>query len=301
MDRLFVIIVTYNGAYWISRCINSVYRSSIPTIPIVVDNGSSDKTLDIINKEFPQSIIIKTGRNLGFGQANNIGIRRAIQEGAKYIYLLNQDAWVDENVFERLIEVKKNNPEYGILSPLQLAADRKTLDKNFINDTIVRFSDCHTLLNNMLTSSVKQVYETKFVMAAHWFIDVDDIKRIGLFSPAFPHYGEDNNLIDRFHYFGYKIGFCPNLFAVHDRQYRVINQKDKMYWQFKGLLMVWNNPMCNSNIKRLKRLIGFVTRVLLIQNVPIKDKLSIIYKGLRLLPISKKCRGISKTEGAFLS
>lgn len=300
MYKIFVIIVTFNGSKWIERCLDSVLYSTIAAKAIIIDNASSDATVEIIKNKYPDFCVIETGQNLGFGQANNIGIRKAIEEGAEYIYLLNQDAWVDNKVFEELIKIKRQNQEYGILSPIQITADRKSIDQNFYKDTIFRFCDKKELITTLLLAKNKDVYTTEFVMAAHWFIAVADIKHVGLFSPAFPHYGEDNNLIDRFHYMGYKIGFCPNLLAVHDREYRIVTQQNKLYWQFKGLLMVWNNPNINSPLKRIKRLCGFIIRSLCIDRVSLKDKYLLILKGLRLLPYSNKCREESKKEGAFL-
>lgn len=300
MNKVFVVIVTFNGSKWIERCLDSVSNSTVDAKAIIVDNASSDATVEIIKNGYPKCCVVETGQNLGFGKANNIGIRKAIEEGAEYIYLLNQDAWVDNNVFEELIKIKNKYQEYGILSPLQITADRKSIDQNFYRDTICRFCDKKELITNLLLSKSKDVYPTEFVMAAHWFMSVEDIKRVGLFSPAFPHYGEDNNLIDRFHYMGYKIGFCPNLLAVHDREYRIVTQQNKLYWQFKGLLMVWNNPNINSLFKRTKRLCGFIIRSICIGGVSLKEKYSSILKGLRLLAYSNKCREESKNEGAFL-
>jgi len=91
--KVSVIIVSYNFEQWIDRCLGSLRRSTSPISVIVVDNGSKDKTTQIIEKNYPEVHLIKTGANLGFGKANNIGIRYAMEQGADYFFLLNQDAW----------------------------------------------------------------------------------------------------------------------------------------------------------------------------------------------------------------
>lgn len=101
MENLFVIIVTYNGEKWIDKCLSSVYKSTIPLTTIVIDNKSSDNTVQYIKTNFPMVILFEYQNNLGFGKANNIGIEYALKNNADYIYLLNQDAWVDPNTFRK--------------------------------------------------------------------------------------------------------------------------------------------------------------------------------------------------------
>lgn len=216
---IYVIIVTYNGERWIERCLNSIYSSSIKAIPIVIDNGSSDYTVSIIKEKFPDTIFLESGGNVGFGKANNIGIKYALEKGCEYVYLLNQDAWVDLTVFETLLDLMSRYPDFAILSPVQITASRKKVDSNFMKHDI-NDSSCPELKQDLLLNRTKEIYEIDAAMAAHWMLRLSAIQKVGLFSDAFPHYGEDNNLINRFHYFRYKVGVCPYVFAVHDREER---------------------------------------------------------------------------------
>ena len=215
--NIYVIIVTYNGAQWIERCLDSVYKSTINAIPIIIDNGSTDNTLSFIKRHYPQCHIIESKENLGFGKANNLGIKYAIAHEAEYVYLLNQDAWVEPDVFEILIHTHKNNPTYGILSPIQLTGNGTTLDKSFKENSVSK-ERCRNFLNDWDNKTMKDLYQTIFVMAAHWLLYIPYLQKVGTFSPAFPHYGEDSNLCHRFRWHGYKIGICGNAIAYHDRQ-----------------------------------------------------------------------------------
>ena len=116
MDKVFVIVVTYNGMEWYERCFSSFRSSTIPVTTVVVDNDSQDGSVDYIRREFPEIVVIKSPENLGFGKANNIGIRYALDHGADYVFLLNQDAWIDPDALERLVSIHKKHPEYGLLS-----------------------------------------------------------------------------------------------------------------------------------------------------------------------------------------
>src|SRR5688572_14491270 len=128
---LYSVIVTYNGSKWIEKCLDSLLNSNLPCQVIVIDNGSTDGTLDIINKTYPQVDLVKTQENLGFGKANNIGMKKAYDAGAEYVFLLNQDAWVAQDTLERLVEAASRYTEYGVVSPIHLNGSGKKLDSNF--------------------------------------------------------------------------------------------------------------------------------------------------------------------------
>ena len=121
-NKILVIIVTYNAMKWAEKCFTSLRNSSVTSDVIVVDNGSTDGSQEFIHEHFPEVELIENKENLGFGRANNIGLRKALEDKYEYAYLLNQDAWVLPNTFEELIAVSEKHPEYGVLSPMQLKA-----------------------------------------------------------------------------------------------------------------------------------------------------------------------------------
>ena len=92
--NIFAVIVTYNAMHrnWADRCLQSLEESSVPVTSIFVDNCSVDGTRDYIPSRYPQVVWLPQDHNLGFGQANNVGIRYALNHGADYVLLLNQDA-----------------------------------------------------------------------------------------------------------------------------------------------------------------------------------------------------------------
>ena len=91
-DAVAAVIVTFNGAAWIERCLSSLFEGSLAPRVYVVDNDSSDDSAAIVAAKFPQAVLIRSARNLGFGVGNNLGIARALADGAQYVLLLNQDA-----------------------------------------------------------------------------------------------------------------------------------------------------------------------------------------------------------------
>ncbi|MBR2608503.1 MAG: glycosyltransferase, partial [Bacteroidales bacterium] len=120
--RILVVVVTYNGMNWLDRCLGSIRTSNMPADVIVIDNGSKDGTCQYVPSAFPEVNFICTGENLGFGKANNIGFRYALEQEYDYVYLLNQDAWVFPDTFGVLAGAMDADDSLGILSPMQMAA-----------------------------------------------------------------------------------------------------------------------------------------------------------------------------------
>lgn len=215
MRKVFVIIVTYNGLKWIEECLNSVLNSSISVIPLVVDNNSTDETVAFIKENYVDLDLLEQNENLGFGKANNIGISYAVKQNADFVLLLNQDAFVDEDTIEKLIEVSLNKPKYGILSPVQLDYSGKQLENYFFR--FVANDKARTFFSDfVLNNELKDIYEIDFIQAAAWLLPINTIKTIGGFDPLFFHYGEDNNFCQRTLFHNLKIGIVPVAFVRHD-------------------------------------------------------------------------------------
>ena len=209
MKKSFAIIVTYNAMRrsWIEKCLKSLEASTVAVTPIVVDNASSDETREFVPQHFPQAIWIPQKKNLGFGQANNIGIRYAMDNGADYILLLNQDATLHTEALERLIEASDGK---SLLSPLQLTGDGSRLDPLF---KYVLLNADHLLYDDLLINHrCNSTYTSGKYAAACWLLPAATICRIGGFNPLFYHYSEDYNYLDRLTYHGVKVKLVPCIF-----------------------------------------------------------------------------------------
>lgn len=234
--KILVIIVTYNAACWLEKCLTSVKKSMIPLDCMVIDNLSKDDTVSLIKEKFNFCTLIESKENLGFGRANNIGMQYAIDHNYDFVYLLNQDAWIFPNTIPALLKAFEQNPQYGILSPLQMNASLNKLDKNF------QICCSSEMISDSFCNCLKDVYETSFVMAAHWFIPLKAILKVGGFSLSFPHYGEDHNYVHRILFHGMKIGLVPHAISVHDREFRKDSKSLKMRKAYLRAIVSISNP-----------------------------------------------------------
>ena len=236
-SKVFVVIVTYNGMKWIPECLESTKSNFV----IVVDNNSQDGTADFIRSHYPEIVLLEQNENLGFGKANNIGITYALKSGADFVFLLNQDAFLEDNTLAKMIENSCKYPEYGVLSPLHLNREGNGLEPVFTYYLKKSCAD-HLLTDVLLKKVLRDVYSLKMVNAAAWLIPRETLNKVGGFHPMFFLYGEDDNYCQRVLYHNLKIGICPDIYIRHDsgRDYHLGQKKgsDKYFDRFLNQVKV---------------------------------------------------------------
>ena len=211
-----VVIVTYNASPYIERCLDCLGRSTCKHQVLIVDNGSSDNTLEILGK-YPDVLVHESGRNLGFGQANNFGLEVFLKSSIPYVFLCNQDIYVEDDTLEKLVDQLETHEQFSVVGPVQLRGDGKQIDGNFVKYLSRNGSD--QLLSDVLLrrDECDSTYEIRFINAAAWLMDRNCIETIGGFDPVFFHYGEDDDYAARMIFHGLKMGVCPRLLVIHDR------------------------------------------------------------------------------------
>lgn len=290
MNKVLVIVVTYNGMKWIERCLYSVAMSRLKADIMVVDNGSTDGTPQYVQEEFPDAILRILPDNPGFGAANNVGMRYALEKGYSYVYLLNQDAWIKNDTLGKLVEAfeasDRLGEHYGVISPMQMQAGWERADENFLK--------YYRVSAPISESGLKEI---EFVMAAHWMICSECLQQVGGFSPAFKQYGEDDNYLHRAKYHHWRYGVYNDAYAVHDRAKRQVSKEKRMNLKCVATVVKVSDPNACGAWR-------IVREVLELVGMSLKNASLIPLKYIPVLikryPELKRLREESKSKGAFL-
>ncbi len=222
-----IIIITYNALPWIDKSLLPLRNVPKNIKVYIIDNGSTDGTQESIKKNCKKFIFIQNDTNLGFGKANNLGFKLALNDNCTHFLLLNQDAYISYNNIFLLKNIQKENPNYGIISPVHLYS-KTTVDfrhlsnlskgsKEYINDLICK-------------KKIKELYEIKYTNAAIWMISKECLQKVGGFDPLFEHYGEDSEYAKRVNFFSFKVGVAPNLVGFHYRKQNTKFKQNKKYF-----------------------------------------------------------------------
>ena len=232
MKKIFVIIVTYKGKQWYDRCFTSLRESTIPVQTIVVDNASNDGSVEYIKEHYPEIILIESKENFGFGKANNVAMRYALDHNCDYVFLLNQDTWIKPDTLSLMLPIAELRKECGIFSPMHVNGEEKSL---YIEIEDGYTDHANELLSDCYFQSLKELYYFKYVNAAAWLLPRNTLEVVGGFDPLFFLYGEDDNYLHRLEYHGLKVGLIPKAVIVHDhkdgKEVKTITYKNYRFWQ----------------------------------------------------------------------
>lgn len=193
-----LVVVTYNGVSWIRKVLDSVAASNYPCKAIVVDNASNDETALIIENEYSAVHLIRSEENVGFGRGNNLGIAYALQNGADFVFLLNQDAYIFPDTIGTLVEFMVSHPDYGLASPLHCSPDEQQLDPTTQRAYFNRFAP--QMLSDAVLGKLQPFYCLHGVNAAAWLLSRRCLDTVGGFDPLFFMYGEDDDFLLRVAY-----------------------------------------------------------------------------------------------------
>jgi len=209
---VYAVIVSWNGGKWIRRALESLQKSSVALRTVIVDNASTDDTVDIVQAGFNDVEVLTMPANLGFGNAANQGIRHALSQGADYVLLVNQDARIAPGTVEGLTALLEKHQDFGIVSPLSLTYEGDEIDHKFLQNV----QGSKDLISDIFLDKMKTLYDVAFVPAAVWLLSRRILEQVGGFDPVFFMYGEDNDYCNRARYHGFKIGLAPRAMAYHD-------------------------------------------------------------------------------------
>jgi len=111
-----IIILNWNRFRDTAECLESVFRIRYPNFSVVVvDNGSEDDSAAQVENTFDRVTLIRNRENLGYAEGNNVGIRHALENGADYVWLLNNDTVVDREALAALVDLAERDRGIGIL------------------------------------------------------------------------------------------------------------------------------------------------------------------------------------------
>ncbi len=118
LPTIAIIVLNYNSREDTLDCLRSLELLTYSrAYTIVVDNDSSDGSVESIRSQFPQIKLIETGANLGFTGGNNIGIRHALEAGADFVMLLNNDTIVAPDLIDQMVTAMVQDPKIGVAGP----------------------------------------------------------------------------------------------------------------------------------------------------------------------------------------
>lgn len=286
---LSIIVVNYNGGEVLKNCLDSVIRETkqVNYELFVVDNNSTDGSVDEIRRLFPNTILMENGENLGFAKANNQAIKRST---GKYILLLNPDTVVLSGAIDKLKKFIERKLDAGAVCGKAFNADgtiQYTLGRfptiaNQIGDAISihRFFPRLSFFQDRLRDDIYYQSERQvdWGIGAFLMLRREAIDQVGVLDEQFFMYAEERDLCFRLWQGGWAIYFDPMAEIIHFGQSRTVPE---LFAELKKSRIMFIS-------KHYRGTSGWLMRNINISGIAFK---LIIWSALRILPgVSEKAK-----------
>lgn len=211
MKKAFVIVLNWNGWSDTNACLDSLARLDYPRYQVVVvDNASTDDSVERIRAAHPEVTLLQSGGNLGFAGGNNVGIRHALEQGADYVWLLNNDAVADPHALTALVELAERDPSVGAVGSRIFYMDRPTelqaWGGGWANVWTGRSSEHHARVSER---------ELDYLTGCSLLLTRAALERSGLLDDRFFLYFEDTELSFRYRRDGWRLAVAEDSKVWH--------------------------------------------------------------------------------------
>ncbi len=205
IPQVSIIIVNYNGKTHLEECLSSLEKIDYKNYEIIlVDNNSTDTSVEYVKNTYPSITIIKLNRNYGFAEPNNVGAKNAKGD---YLLFLNNDTTVNPNFISEMVNVLEQDPQIAICQSLLLKPNGEVDSSGDFIDTLGRAYSSKNKENE-----VKKILSAR---GASMMVRKNSFWDLGGFDKRFFASFEDVDLGWRAWIWGYKIVLVPNSIVYH--------------------------------------------------------------------------------------
>lgn len=233
MKSVFISILNFNGNNNTLTCVESLKKIYIPDFKLtilVIDNNSSERLglqSELLGKI--QLKVIKSKENLGFSGGHNVGIKYALENGADYVLILNNDTYVDKNFIEELLQVAEADNDVGILIPKIYFAPGFEFHKDRYSQKdlgkVLWYAGGNMDWANVIghnrgvdivdIGQFDKIEETELATGCCMMIKKEAFDKVGMFDNKYFLYYEDADLTTRVRKNGFKIVYIPKSIIWH--------------------------------------------------------------------------------------
>lgn len=212
-----LVILNWNGCADTLECLESVSRIGNRAVRIVVaDNGSSDGSVSAIRARYPDVQLMENGSNLGFAAGNNSAITRALQDGAEFVFLLNNDTIVDPGIVDAFLDAAQRMPQAGVFgAKIYYHADPQRLwyAGGYWDPRSLSFNE-HGV-GEIDRGQFDRLTQTDWVIGCAMFVRAEVFRKVGLLEPQFFLNNEEVDFCSRVRRAGYSCAYVPRARLWH--------------------------------------------------------------------------------------
>lgn len=232
MIKIFIIVLSYNVKSELRDCLLSLEglrNDGFEMHAVVVDNKSSDMSVDFVKRKFPRVKLIENSENLGYTGGNNVGIKYALENFADYVLIVNPDTTLDKNLLVELLSQATKEPKAGILGPKIYFAPGFEYHKDLYHKAdlgniiwwaggIIDWDNVTTVhrgVDEVGLGRFTKSEKTNVVAGAVMIVKREVFEKIGLFDERYFLYFEESDFCLRAKKAGFDLWYVPGATAWH--------------------------------------------------------------------------------------
>jgi GT2 family glycosyltransferase len=207
-------------------CLASLARSSYPNLKnMVLDNASTDDSVEAIRQQFSATHIISLTQNLGYAGNNNVGIQAALQMEADWVFVLNEDTVLDADCISKLVTVGESDGAVGVLGPLVYHDDEPTVIQSAGGTITPQWDAVQIGMNEEDRGQFKQPTDVDYISGCGILVRSSAIEQHGMIDARYFYYWEETEWCIRLHRAGWRIVNVPSAKLWHKGVQRNYNPK----------------------------------------------------------------------------
>lgn len=215
--KVSIMILNWNGKEDTIECLESLGQVDYPNYEIVlVDNGSTDGSVEYFRDKYPAVEIIENEDNLGFAEGNNVGIKKVVERGTDYILLQNNDTIVDPHFLKELVRVIESDTDIGVVGPTIFHYnERKKIQAAGAKVFWYIGRACHLGKNKVYDKKRNKIKEVDYITGCSLLARSELFDKIGYLNKDYFAYWEETDWCVRARKGGYKILYVPEAKIWH--------------------------------------------------------------------------------------
>lgn len=264
---VYIVVINYNNFEDTIECIkslNSIYYKNKKIL--IVDNYSKNNSVKELKAHIPSCDILQLNENLGFAGGNNVGIKKALELGADYVLLINNDTTVNKDFLDKMVEVFYKYEDVGIVGGKILNYYNKNLISHAGgNIDLFKYTTTHYGLNKFDSSEYNTEREVGFISGCLMLIKSEIFKSVGLLPEEYFMYYEDTDYCLNVRENGYKLIYSPKAIIYHKVSASSGGEESPFFlkWNTRNRLLFMNKYKYKVNIYKfwLSKIYFYLTRV----------------------------------------
>ncbi len=258
---VYVLTLNWNGRDHLEEFCKSILALDYPDFRVaVIDNASSDRSVDFLRERFPTIEIIQNETNLGYAAGYNVGIKKAYEAGAAFFFILNNDTIIPPSSLRKLVDVALTDEKIGFVSgKVYFAENREMLQTAGKRDRLWKATVVNIGQNEVDRGQYEEQCDQEYLDDVFWLVKRDVYEKLGGYDPEFFLYWEETDWCARAREGGFRLVYTPAARIYHKGSLSTgggSNPRKSFFLRRNAVLFYWRYKSFPLFVLKLLIIIG---------------------------------------------